>query len=387
MSSHEGTFAPSDRTLWIHWGRTGGGPRFLLELVEGDLKASPRGTQFISYNPDAEIGDQFQRLAIPRLKIRTYNSKIGVILGLPRLLINSIRMNWWIRKHKIRRVVGVMESVYQSLSVPLFLPRSVEYIAGIHDGKHHPGESSVVQRIGRRLELWRADKVLAFSEEVGRILRAEVPNKQVLVASHPPFGVESELPSPRKFPASRPIIIGLFGRLQEYKGIDVLLEANEILHTKPSFGDLPEISVRIVGNGPGERFRDTAIGRWASWDTRWIPEEEVDGIVADFDIMALPYTEASQSGPVSLALAQAIPCIATPKGALPTQVDGFGIVAKDASPEAVAQAIYDLVTDPSLYERLSQSAVSKLSTTMLWDDLATFIRNGGATSSPAQTSK
>lgn len=159
------------------------------------------------------------------------------------------------------------------------------------------------------------------------------------------------------------------------------------MHEDPAFSDVPEISVHIVGNGPGERFRNSKLGHWASWDTRWNPEEEIVEIVADFDIMVMPYTEASQSGPVSLALAQAIPCIAPLKGALPAQVDGFGIVAKDASPEAIAQAIYKLVSDPEIYEQFSQSGVTKLSTTILWDDLATFIRIGGALSYPVQTPK
>lgn len=359
--------------LWLHWGRTGGGPRFLLELTAGDMSGPQIGHQYLSFNEDAEISEKFRELGLPSFTLRTYRSKLGVILGLPRLLVNSVRLHRWIKANDIDMVVGVMESVYQSISVPLFVPRSVTYVAGIHDGRHHPGETSLVQRIGRKLELWRADKVLTFSEEVAALVR-EQTQRPVIVASHPPFGVSRDNVKARSFPQGRPIVIGLFGRLQEYKGIDVLLEAAQILRTEDRFSALPSLEFRIVGNGPGEKFMQEDIGRESSWDVRWIPEDEVDEIVSTFDVMALPYTEASQSGPVSLALAQAIPCAVTPRGALPSQVEGFGVVANDATPWEFAEAIAEITGSKQRYEQLSKGAMEKIASTMLWDDLATLIR-------------
>ncbi|AHI23264.1 glycosyltransferase [Corynebacterium vitaeruminis] len=364
----------SSKVLWVHWGRTGGGPRFLYELAKGDLQVSEPGSQFISFNPDAEIAGRLRELPVPSLHVKTYQSKIGVVLGLPRLIWNSVRLRLWIRRNKIQVVVGVMESVYQSLAVPLCIPQSVHYIAGIHDGQHHPGESSLVQQLGRHLELWRADQVLTFSNEVASIVgqQTAVP---IIVAEHPPFGITAQsIITPRAFPENRPVVIGLFGRLQEYKGIGLLLEAARLLRSDPEFKNLPEFEIRIVGNGPCAKLQNSTNGQEASWDIRWIPESEVDNIVSSFDIMVLPYTEASQSGPLGLALAQAIPCVVTPQGALPAQAEDFGVVAENMTPIAFARAISKVISTSVAYEVLSMCAVNKLANSPMWKGLAGQVR-------------
>ncbi len=391
---------PSEaRTLWVHWGRTGGGPRFLADLVDGDqnreslqvgdadqhvrasatsaVSQAPYPLSFLSYNPDAEIAPRFAaqvRGGVPAFPVPTYTSMAGVVLGLPRLLWSSFRLHRWIRQHSIERVVCVMESVYQSLALPILVPGDVEYVACIHDGAAHPGEGSVVQSVGRHNELRRADRVVTFSEAVTGILADQV-TVPITTGDHPPFDLEDAATEPRDLPhgtdgSGQVPVIGLFGRLQKYKGIDVALAAMRILTERGA----PACELRIIGSGPEERLRDTALGRYATWDNRWIPEEEVTDVVRGFDIMLLPYTEASQSGPVTLALAHAVPCVATPVGAIPDQVDGFGVVTDDVTPEAVAEGIEMLLTDPALYRTLSSGAIGRVAEQPDWSDLASLIR-------------
>ena len=369
MKRHSATLPPESATCWVHWGRTGGGPRFLLELTDGDLENS--GETLLSYNPDAEIAHQLSTLPVEHFPVPTYNSKLGVVLGLPRLIINSIRFRRWLGKNNVTRVVGVMESIYQSLAVPFLVPEDVEYVACIHDGEHHPGESHPLQRLGRKLELSRATRLVTFSDKSAALLRKKTP-KQITVGSHPPFGYSAVTATPRKFPENRPLVFGLFGRLQEYKGIEPLLEAARLLRQSPA---VPDFEIRIIGEGPAGKLRDTELGEQAEWDVRWIPEEEVDKLVRSFDVMTLPYTSASQSGPVTIALANAIPCVVTPVGALPDQAEGFGIVAENVSPAAIASAMKKMLT-PEVYEQLSEKAAIKVNSVPSWKELADAIRRG-----------
>ncbi|MGP5614021.1 glycosyltransferase family 4 protein [Corynebacterium variabile] len=373
------TLSPDARTLWVHWGRTGGGPRFLADLVDGDLAAGdlPIRTDntFLSWNPDAEIAARLEdtgaRCAAD-FPVQTYTSTLGVILGVPRLLWNSLRLRRWLRAQKIDRVVCVMESVYQSLALPLLTPRDVEYVACIHDATIHPGEENILQILGKNNELRRADRIVTFSDAVTRALsdRMEVP---VATGSHPPFDLQDAATTPRELPAGNGVpVIGLFGRLQQYKGIDIALAASKILRDR----GVPPFELRITGSGPEERLRESDLGAEAVWDTRWIPEEEVTDIVKGMDIMLLPYTEASQSGPVTLALAHAVPCVGTPVGAIPEQLEGFGTVAAGATPEAVADALEPLLTDPVLYQELSAGAVRRVTEQPDWSDLAMLVRSG-----------
>lgn len=364
------TPSASARTCWVHWGRTGGGPRFLLELTEGDLHNS--GATLLSYNPDAEIAPSLGKLPAQAFQVPTYTSKPGVILGLPRLILNLFRLRRWMRNQNVQRVVGVMENVYQSLALPLIVPKTVEYVACIHDGEHHPGESALVQRLGRWMELRRADRLVAFSPAVCGVLGQKTA-KPIAVGSHPPFGFGQRVVTVRDFPVDRPFIFGLFGRLQPYKGVDLLLEAAALLRKDPS---VPAFRVKIVGAGPEEYLQNSQLGKEAEWDIRWIPEGEVDSLVNEFDAMVLPYTSASQSGPVTLAIANAIPCVVTPVGALPTQAEGYGAIADDVSPEAIAAAMKSLM-NPETYADFSTTAVERLNTAQTWTELAQLIREGG----------
>ncbi|WP_426721620.1 glycosyltransferase [Corynebacterium auriscanis] len=363
---------PSAPTLWVHWGKSGGGPRFLYELTLGDisLQKTPPSNTLLSFNPDAEIANQFATLPIPFFPVPTYHTKVGVITNLPRLFFYSINVRRWIKANNVRRVVGVMESIYQSISLPLILPRNIEYVACIHDGRHHPGESNFVQRIGRRLELWRANRLVTFSKAVAKILDADT-HLPITVGDHPPFGIQDPKNiEPRTLPINRPIRVGLFGRLQRYKGIPLLLEAARILRTNDT---IPIFELHIIGDGPESEHKYGENGNQALWDDRWIPEEEIDDIVADLDVMVLPYTEASQSGPITLAKAHAIPCVVTPEGALPAQVGRGGIVAAETTASSFAEALAAALSADT-YDKLSLNVIQEIQKTMSWSDLASTIR-------------
>jgi hypothetical protein len=79
---------------------------------------------------------------------------------------------------------------------------------------------------------------------------------------------------------------------------------------------------------------------------------------------------------VTLALAHAVPCVGTPVGAIPEQLEGFGAVSDDTTPEAVADALEPLLTDPDLYRGLSVGAVRRVAEQPDWSDLAALVRAG-----------
>lgn len=362
----------SERTLWLHWGRTGAGPRFLLEMAAADHEARGGGT-YLSHNPDAEIAadlDRLVRSGVPTLPVPTYLNARGVITGLPRLARNAVALRRWIRREGIGRVVTPMWNVYQSFAVPLAIPRGVEFVPCVHDAAAHPGEANPVQWLGARLERARADRLVTFSTEVAAQL-AEVTDTPISVVDHPPFDSEPARTAARDLPG-RPVF-GIFGRMQHYKGIDLALAALRILRDRGI-----ECEVRIVGDGPDAALRDTADGTLAQWDVRWIPEGDVAGIVDAFDVMLLPYREASQSGPAMQAMSHALPAVATPVGALPGQVAGFGVIADDATPEAIADAMADAISSPGRYRVLSATAVEAFRSAASWSDAVAAARGDHA---------
>jgi glycosyltransferase involved in cell wall biosynthesis len=74
---------------------------------------------------------------------------------------------------------------------------------------------------------------------------------------------------------------------------------------------------------------------------RYIDDEEVPRFFSAADLCVLPYKSATQSGITAIALHFDVPLVATPVGGLAESVGepGLGVMASEASAEAIAEAI------------------------------------------------
>jgi len=93
----------------------------------------------------------------------------------------------------------------------------------------------------------------------------------------------------------------------------------------------------VAGEGPAaalvpEHPRVTLIARY-------IPEPEVQPLLREASLVALPYTQASQSGVGALAIAAGVPVVVTDVGALRELAYDPRFVAKAGDPRALAAAI------------------------------------------------
>lgn len=362
------------KVLLIHWGQTGGGPRFLHELATTWHEISPDEIAW-SFNSHARQAHQFRTLRVPSLEVTTYNrSKIGVVLGLPRLIKLTYDIRRFISHNAIDTVVCVMPSIYQSVVVPIAVPRDVMYMACIHDAIPHPGEKGLVQFILPRLELRRANKVVVFSEAVANQIldRHRHPPGHITMTIHPAWRTHPDRRRlVRDLPVDRPVVVGFFGRLIEYKGLAVLIDSVRMLRQRGL-----DVRLAVHGQGPDGKLRGTAEDVPGTWDVRWIAEYEIESIVDGFDVLALPYREASQSGVLAQALSLGIPCVATPVGGLREQVreSGAGLLSDETSPESFARSIEDLILDAPLYRRCSANALHAADTAFSWTRVVRDIR-------------
>ena len=108
-----------------------------------------------------------------------------------------------------------------------------------------------------------------------------------------------------------------------------------------------------MGDLSSQRERLTTLG--AEIINRWLEDDEVPGILARYDAIALSHIEASQSGVAAAAFGNCMPVVAMPVGGIAEQVvDGrTGVLAHRTSARSFADAIYRLATDPELYARIS----------------------------------
>jgi len=123
-----------------------------------------------------------------------------------------------------------------------------------------------------------------------------------------------------------------FGLVRNYKGLDILLEACELL---------PE-EFRVIAAGENYTGRNFTSARLL-WENSFIPDCDVGTWFNAADIVVLPYRRATQSGIAQIALAFRKPMVVTDKGGLAETVDPgrTGIVADQTTAESLARAIME----------------------------------------------
>ena len=141
-----------------------------------------------------------------------------------------------------------------------------------------------------------------------------------------------------------------FGLIRDYKGLDILLEA---------FRDLPEEYQLVVAGEPYGSFDkyqaiiDTLPGKdRVHVFPDYIRDSEVKKFWSAADVAVLPYRSATQSGISAIACHFGIPMIVTDVGGLKDTIGtrGTGIVAPEATAQAIRKEILRFFEDPSLRE-------------------------------------
>jgi glycosyltransferase involved in cell wall biosynthesis len=204
------------------------------------------------------------------------------------------------------------------------LPRALT----IHDPVPHPGHPALgrIETLVRRRWISGSSLVLVHGESLVDELPGWIPRTNVAVV---PLGVpvaKRPLPKP-----SRPTVL-FFGRLEPYKGISVLLEAmNRVWASRP------DVLLRIAGQGPEAAL----VPDVARIDFRhgYVPEADIESLLADTTVAVLPYIQASQSGVSSLALSYGVPAIVSNVGSLHETAIDETYVVPPGDAEALAGAI------------------------------------------------
>jgi len=202
------------------------------------------------------------------------------------------------------------------------------------------------------------DAFITMSEKVMDDLRLFEKNKPARLVQHPlydNFGPGVSKSVARKYlglPENEKIIL-FFGFIRKYKGLDLLLEAMQILqqpNIKPQTSN-PDISGQAIKLLiAGEFYEDEKqyheqIERLGIKDqlilkTDFIPDSEVQYYLCAADAVIQPYRNATQSGVTPLAYYFEKPMVVTNVGGLPSLVphEKAGLVV-EPNPAAIADGI------------------------------------------------
>ena len=253
-----------------------------------------------------------------------------------------------------------------------YMSRRSKIVVTVHDPKPHSGsDADFMVRSGQRFaDQVRAQAhmfhlhgeacILQFgSQAAGRLL---VSTMHGLI--HVPNADELRPPEPGR--------ILMFGRMEAYKGLDVLLTAADILAQ-----DRNPCKIVLAGRGADldDRKRQRA-GGLANVEIldRFLRPAEVVEQFQRAAMVVLPYLDATQSGVAAAAIANARPMIASAVGGLVDVVrDGYeGLLVRPGDAPALAASLSRVARDPTLYAKLAGGSASA-QTRLDWRAIASIL--------------
>ncbi|WP_237216024.1 glycosyltransferase family 4 protein [Falsiroseomonas oryziterrae] len=351
------------RILLWYWGRRGGGAQFTLGLARALARRDDVALS-LALSAQGELAPAFHDLGVPVSLTDTYRDLAGFLAATPRIPFAARALRR--QAAGCDAVVSAMTHLWTPLVAPGLARAGAAFVPVVHDASPHAGDFGWAWnwRLGRELAAARA--AVALSDAVARDLSARAPGLPQIRMTLPAL-LSERLP---RVPGEGRLLF--FGRLRAYKGLDLLRDAFDQVRLRH-----PTATLRVVGEGdvgslaPGlDRLPGVTV------EPRWVPETEVPALLAQADLVVLPYREATQSGIVPQALAMGVPVVATPVGGLTEQLAaGGGLIARDASAPALADALAAAL-EPRRLEALRGAVAQAAELVNDWDTPAASLVAG-----------
>ena len=196
---------------------------------------------------------------------------------------------------------------------------------------------------------------VTLCEAVSRDLLEISPDARYTVIQHPLYSHFGEKKDRKEAERKLGLASGkknilFFGLIRTYKGLDILLEAFNLL--------TEDYQLIIAGEPYGsfdkyQKIIDKSSGKERIFkNLKYIKDSEVTDYFSAADLAVLPYRSATQSGISSVSYHFEVPMIVTDVGGLKETIGdrGTGIVAAEGTPECISNEIIRYFNDPEIKE-------------------------------------
>lgn len=276
----------------------------------------------------------------------TGNTKLGALL---RLLDLAAALRLW---EQIEAVKPHVVHIFNGEGYPWTLlwtwksqQCGLPLLVTVHDPEPHPGNTWEWFNAHLRLYVLQgATSIHVHSARFAQVVKNQGA-KDVQVIPHgslAPRFLQYKKDNIRREPLAL-----FFGRLEAYKGLDILVEAGILLKGKLRVaiagpGDLPQRTLSKI-RGNREIFE---------LHNRFLDDPEVAQFLQRASVCLLPYRQASQSSIPLIAAAFGVPVVATAVGAFIEDVPRVGgKLVPPGDPEALAQAAIEAMGSVPVYPR------------------------------------
>jgi len=265
-----------------------------------------------------------------------------------RLILSGITI-----KRRIKKLLQRLRQDYGHLQLyfPAFHPYNyhftsyakehsdIESIITIHDYFTHNGEQSRLIEALQKKCLLEADKVICLTDYVRQQINNDLGHGQkITVLPHPiiDLGIKNTLTH-----SPQPKLLFL-GRGVAYKGIHNLIAA---------VSDLPIQQMTIAG-----KMTDsiTSTTEKVSIIDNYISEERMKELLLSHHILVLPYTEASQSGILTIGIAAQMVMVVSRIGGLPEQLSENAAVWVEPTKASLKEGIRSVIENGQKYAGIKE---------------------------------
>jgi glycosyltransferase involved in cell wall biosynthesis len=245
---------------------------------------------------------------------------------------------------------------------PLY--RRYPVVVTVHETRHHAGD-----RDSKKTPQWvmdlgyrRADRIIVHGEQLRCAAVSDLHRPKSIIDIVPTLAdmvLGKDDPGEAVEGDGRSILF--FGRIWEYKGLEYLILAEPLITDR-----VPDARIVIAGRGEDlARYRAMMVNpdHFEIYN-QYIPDAELVRLFRRAAVVVLPYVDGSVSGVVPVACAFGKPVVATTVGILPEMVEDreTGLTIPPRDPQALADAVVEILTDGSLRRRLGASARNRAET-------------------------
>lgn len=241
-----------------------------------------------------------------------------------------------------------------------------------------PHEASIFDRMITGLALAFCDVYLVHSQKNAEQLKESFGNKEVKLV---PMGVHDMYIDSEKITKAqarkwlklpkKDVVLLVFGNLREYKGIDDIINAMEIIQNTNKGCTLVIAGEPWMDFSKYEQMIKSKRLKVKLY-LKYIPHSRVKYYFVASDIVVLPYKKfEAQSGIGNVAIAFGKPVVVTNVGGLPDLVLDRIAVAEPGRPESIAKVIISIIRDKKLKKLADDS--KKLAKKYSWDNVANSI--------------
>jgi glycosyltransferase involved in cell wall biosynthesis len=334
----------------IYLGKRGGGLNLLADVLIELKKMDLPVKTFVSSSSN------FEGAELPNLEhsYRLFSpSSIADCFNI-NAIFNGIRGSLqFLRGDANQTVLFIMPSPFDAFYYVLAKLRGREVISCIHDAVPHSGEVWP-SRHSISFRLHCSSTLVAFSLHIANQLRLRT-GKPILLAdlpkSIPDIGklepdALSTLDLMRN--SKKPVVL-LIGRLKEYKNVRQIFEIAQTI-------------VEALFVVAGSSNRPIIESKNICILNRWLSNREFNAILEEADILVFPYTDASQSGTIPLAIKLGKIIVSANHPGLMDQLDGYerAIISEDLSDEAMQSAITQGMNMQALISKENKKVVANI---------------------------